>query len=138
MTEGDAAAVARLTTQLGYPVEPVEQARRLADVLARTDDALLVSIDADASVTGWIHVRRSALLEESDLAVVEGLVVDESHRSQGVGAALLAAGEEWARRHGAATLVVRSRVTRERAHAFYRRHGFVERKRSVVLAKALR
>ena len=64
-----------------------------------------------------------ALLEHSDLAAIDGLVVDEDERSAGIGAELVAAGEAWARERGATAMTVRSRSTRERAHRFYERRA---------------
>ena len=43
MRAADAAVVADLTTQLGYPVDEAELARRFEAVSARGDDAVLVA-----------------------------------------------------------------------------------------------
>jgi GNAT superfamily N-acetyltransferase len=137
MRSGDVDAAASLTSQLGYPVDAAELGLRLADVRRRTDHEVLVATDDADRAIGWIHVLRVGTLEASELAQVAGLVVDEGHREEGIGAALLAAAETWAREHGARSIVVRSRVTRERAHAFYLRHGYREQKRSVVFEKPL-
>ena len=137
MAAADAPRVAVLTTQLGYPVEAGELLARLDDVWARTDDGLLVATDADDEVIGWVHVARIALLERSDIALINGLVVDEGSRSAGIGAGLVAAAEAWARDHGATTIMVRSRSTRERAHRFYERIGYAEVKRSHVFERPL-
>jgi GNAT superfamily N-acetyltransferase len=78
-----------------------------------------------------------ALLEHSDYASINGLVVDEGRRGAGIGRALVAAGEAWARQRGAKEITVRSRSTRERAHRFYERIGYEEIKRSHVFGKPL-
>ena len=138
MRPDDAAAVAELTTQLGYPVDPETQASRMATVQGSPrDNALLVAADEADRPIGWIHVSRVASLEASDLASVNGLVVGDGHRSVGVGAALLAAAEAWARRAGCATILVRSRIQRERAHRFYERAGYARLKTSHVFEKRL-
>ena len=129
--------MAVLTTQLGYPVEADELAPRLDEVQARTDDGLFVATDADGEVVGWIHVARIALLEASGMALINGLVVDEEARSAGIGTELVAAAERWAREHGATTIMVRSRSTRQRAHRFYERIGYAEVKRSHVFERPL-
>jgi GNAT superfamily N-acetyltransferase len=54
---------------------------------------------------------------------VEDLAVDPERRSQGVGAALLAAAREWARRAGATHLELDSGLARADAHRFYEREG---------------
>ena len=137
MRDADAARVAVLTTQLGYPVETDEMARRLADVRTGRDDLVLVAVDAADSVIGWIHVARLALLEAGAVACINGLVVDEPARSVGIGRELVDAAETWARDRGATAIIVRSRSTRERAHRFYERLGYVEIKRSHVFEKPL-
>jgi GNAT superfamily N-acetyltransferase len=88
-------------------------------------------------VVGWIHVSRVTSLAVSDTALVGGLVVDEPHRSANIGAALLVAAERWAIEHGARTMTVSSRVTRERAHRFYEREGYALLKTSHVFEKPL-
>jgi GNAT superfamily N-acetyltransferase len=129
----DAPALAPLTTQLGYPVEAPEQAERLARVLASTDDAVLVAVDAADTAIGWIHVQLRHPLTSAPHAQIAGMVVNEEHRSEGVGAALLAAAEAWAGERGLTSVQVYSRVERERAHRFYERHGYGLEKTSRVL-----
>jgi N-acetylglutamate synthase-like GNAT family acetyltransferase len=123
-TLDDAAALAALTGQLGYPVEADEQARRLALVLASKRDAVFVAVNADDRVVGWTHIQQRLMLESSDQALIAGLVVDEAHRSAGVGLELLAAAEAWAAELGMGSVRVLSRVERERAHRFYMREGY--------------
>lgn len=120
----DAADLARLTTQLGYPVDPDEQGRRLAGVIARKDDTVLVAVDPADRPLAWIHLAVRRLLELGDTAQVMGLVVDEAARSGGIGAALLATGEAWARERGCRNMDVASRETRADAHRFYERQGY--------------
>jgi GNAT superfamily N-acetyltransferase len=54
---------------------------------------------------------------------VEDLAVDPAHRSQGIGARLLAAAREWAREGGATHLELDSAESRTDAHRFYEREG---------------
>ena len=133
----DAPELADLTTQLGYPVETDAMRARLERLQGRSDDLVLVAVDRDDRPIGWIHVAMLALLEHSDYASINGLVVDERRRGAGIGRALVAAGEEWARQRGATEITVRSRSSRERAHRFYEQLGFVEIKRSHVFSKPL-
>jgi GNAT superfamily N-acetyltransferase len=132
----DAAAIAILTTQLGYPTRPEETEARLRDVLDRPDGAVLVA-EEEGTVIGWIHVVGTHSIETAPFAVIAGLVVDEARRSRGIGAALVEAAAAWAARQGYGTLRVRSNVVRERAHAFYERLGFSRTKNQVVLVRQL-
>jgi len=137
MTAADAPLVADLTTQLGYPTSVGETTERLAALHERpTEHAALVA-DEDGRALGWIHVALVTSLESGLKANLGGLVVDEGHRSSGLGAELLAAAEAWAREHGAQVMLVRSRVARERAHRFYERQGYDVVKTSHVFEKRL-
>ena len=134
----DASVVADLTTQLGYPVAAGELASRMSEVLGSADAALLVAVDENDTVVGWVHVERLHILERPPTANIDGLVVDEGVRSAGIGAALLAAAEAWAVTRGIGAMQVRSRTTRERAHRFYEREGYRRMKTSYVFEKPLR
>jgi GNAT superfamily N-acetyltransferase len=137
MTAVDAPIVADLTTQLGYPTGADETARRLAKLDERPDDHAALVAEQDGRVVGWVHVTVYSSLESGRVANLGGLVVDEAHRSGGIGAQLLAVAEAWARDHGVDRMVVRTRIARERAHRFYRREGYALVKTSYTLEKRL-
>jgi predicted N-acetyltransferase YhbS len=137
MRATDVARVAELTTELGYPSTAQEIAQRFAEVGRRPEGVVLVATGPDDEPVGWIRVLRIASLEASDVAMIAGLVIGDGHRSAGIGADLLEAGEAWSREHGARTMSVRSRSTRPRAHRFYERHGYVQVKLSHVFEKPL-
>ncbi|HEX9009910.1 MAG TPA: GNAT family N-acetyltransferase [Holophagaceae bacterium] len=133
---GDADRLACLTGQLGYPAPPEAIQDRLDRLMAVEDQVVLVA-EGDGEVVGWAQVGRGLTLESGAQAELVGLVVDEAWRGRGIGAALVAAAEDWARDRGLPRLRVRSNVTREATHRFYRNLGFEEAKRQVVFRKAL-
>ena len=135
-TLDDVAAMVDLNRQLGYPTTESELRTRLEPILASAGDAVLIAIE-DTRPIAWVHVAIERTLEATDVAVLRGLVVDEAHRSGGVGVALLTAAEAWASQHGCVAVTVRSRVARERAHRFYEREGYVHVKTSHVFTKPL-
>jgi GNAT superfamily N-acetyltransferase len=137
MTAADAPLVAELTTQLGYPTTLAETVERLAMLEARPDEHAALVADDGGGAVGWVHVELVVSLASGLNANIGGLVIDEEHRSGGIGAELLAAAEAWARQRGAAAMVVRSRIARERAHRFYEREGYVLVKTSHVFEKRL-
>ena len=138
ITVSDAAAVAELTTQLGYPTSTNEMADRIAAVAASAEDsALLVAVDDHDEPIGWAHVARLRLLERPPSAQLNGLVVDERHRSKGIGASLLRAAEAWACERGLFLMLIRSRTSREAAHTFYEREGYRVAKTSYTFEKRL-
>jgi GNAT superfamily N-acetyltransferase len=136
-TADDAARLAQLATQLGYPTTPRELAARLRAFAALPDAAILVATDADEGPIGWIHVELKASLLAPLVAQVMGLVVDEARRGAGIGAELLNRAEAWATDRGCRELLVATRVTRERAHRFYSRQGYQLLKTSHVFRKEL-
>jgi GNAT superfamily N-acetyltransferase len=134
--ESDREDLARLSTQLGYPMSEREARERLAKIAGHPDHALLVA-ERDGRVAGWLQVSRVRVFESEDGVEIGGLVVDETLRGRGIGAMLLAEAERWARERGCHRIRVRSNVVRERAHAFYRSAGFSEVKTQRVFEKLL-
>ena len=130
----DAAALAALSTQLGYPAKPEEAAKRLAAL--GPGNAVLVAEEVGA-VVGWIHVCGVQFFQSPPFAEVGGLVVDEASRGRGVGKLLVEAAARWAAEQGYGKLRVRSNVVREDAHRFYEREGFRQVKTQVVLDRRL-
>jgi GNAT superfamily N-acetyltransferase len=133
----DAARIAELSGQLGYPAKPAEIAQRLRKIKPPSHHAVLVAESHDRNVVGWLHVSVSPLLEVRLRAEVNGLVVENDERSRGTGALLLRAAEQWARSRGCKSMSVRSNVIRERAHQFYLRHGYQHYKTQKAFRKPL-
>ncbi len=134
--KADAARIAKLSGELGYPATTREMKTRLAQLKPATRHAVFLA-EVDKLVIGWIHVSVSPLLEVPLRAEVNGLVVADDQRSHGAGAKLLEAAEKWARAKGCKGVSVRSNVIRERAHLFYERHGYVHFKTQKAFRKAL-
>jgi GNAT superfamily N-acetyltransferase len=133
----DAAALANLSDQLGYPVALDELSRRLSAVAANHQAAVLVATDAADRPIGWVHVELKRTLVAPLTAQIMGLVVDGAARNRGVGKELLAAAETWASTRGSRHMIVGTRVTRERAHRFYQREGYALQKTSHFFEKSL-
>jgi GNAT superfamily N-acetyltransferase len=133
-TASDAAALAALSTQLGYPAQPGEAVERLAAL--GSGGAVLVA-EENGAVLGWIHVCGVRFFQSPPFAEVGGLVVDEASRGRGAGKLLLEAGARWAAEHGYGKLRVRSNVVREDAHRFYEREGFQRVKTQAVFDRKL-
>lgn len=132
----DAAAIAGLSTQLGYPTTPEQSAERLRRVESDPDHLALVA-QRGGQVVGWIHLAATHSLDSEPCGEILGLVIDQHERGQGIGQRLAAAAVEWARGRGLEQLKVRSNVVRERAHGFYERQGFATVKSQKVFVKRL-
>ena len=135
-TPADVPALHALMAQLGYPAAPAELARRLDRVLGTPGHTVLVAAITDRPI-GLAHAALLPLLEDEGSAHLLALVVDEAHRSLGLGACLVAAVETWAAGAGAPRVVVRSNIVRTRTHAFYERLGYIRTKTQLNLRKAL-
>jgi GNAT superfamily N-acetyltransferase len=133
----DHARMAELAGQLSYPSTPEEIARRLQGINGSADAAVFVAELESGEIAGWIAVFVYRTVEADARAEVSGLVVDERFRSQRVGERLLAGAEEWARDAGCQAIGLRSNVIRERAHAFYERHGYTHVKTQKAFRKQL-
>jgi N-acetylglutamate synthase-like GNAT family acetyltransferase len=121
-TSLDVAAIAQLSGQLGYPVEPGMMAERLERVLQREEHVVLVAQTAE--VVGWIHAAEQEILEYGKLCEIWGLIIGGGQRGKGIGRRLIEAIEAWARNRGLGEIHVRSNVIRPESHPFYERLGF--------------
>jgi GNAT superfamily N-acetyltransferase len=135
--QADAARIAELSGQLGYPATAKQMGARLKGVLQDKNAACFVAETEEGGVIGWVHVSVTPLLEVERRAEVNGLVVDETIRSRGAGWALLVAAENWAKKKKCTGTSVRSNVIRERAHGFYLKHGYDHYKTQKAFRKAL-
>jgi GNAT superfamily N-acetyltransferase len=133
----DAERLAALSRELGYPVTAEEMSDRLAELLARDGDIVLVAEPEPGRVAGWVHGAEQRLLESGRRCELLGLVVDASERGRGVGRRLVSAVEEWARTRGLEQMAVRSNVTRTESHPFYERLGYTRVKTQHAYRKRL-
>jgi GNAT superfamily N-acetyltransferase len=118
----DADRIAGLLTQLGYPAQPGAVEARL-ERLAIVGDRVLVA-DLGGGAVGFAHLQVAPAIErDRPAAKIGALVVDETHRGQGVGRALVQALEDEARLRGCELLFVTTAERRDDAHAFYERVG---------------
>ena len=94
-------------------------------ILADRDQRLLVAEDGGRLVgSAHLMVLRHFGRSLSCSAVVEGVVVDPAYRRAGVGAELMRAVAEAARRAGCYKLALTSNLARMGAHRFYSRLGW--------------
>ena len=136
-TPDDADAVAAMAGELGYPTESDVMGARLDIVGRKPDELVLAAVSTERRLVGWVHVFNAIRLESPPYAEIGGLVVTESARGSGIGHALLASAEAWARDRGMADMRIRSNVLRDRAHRFYERCGYESPKSQKVLVKVL-
>jgi len=121
----DGAAIASLLGQLGYETEASAVPPRL-ERLVIVGDRVVVAV-LEEEVVGLAHLHASPTIEhERPAAKISALVVDESHRGEGIGRALVDAMEAEARARRCVLLFLTTAARREDAHEFYRRVGLEE------------
>jgi len=134
-TAEDAAAIARLSGELGYPVKARVMRERLERLLDREEHVVFVAETTE--VAGWIHAADHELLEIGRHCEICGLVVGRGERGKGIGRRLIEAVEEWAPGRGLKQISVRSNVIRPESHPFYESVGFERYKTQHAYRKRL-
>ncbi|MEO7002404.1 MAG: GNAT family N-acetyltransferase [Ktedonobacterales bacterium] len=97
--------------------------------------ALVATAPDSGDPVGAVMVSRSIHFTGEPQAYLGELAVIAQAEGQGVGAALLAAAEAWAREHGARFVVLETGIANSHARAFYAQHGYGEE--NVKLTKVL-
>jgi N-acetylglutamate synthase-like GNAT family acetyltransferase len=133
---GDAAELARLAGELGYPAAAEVMARRL-ERLTRDRMCRVWVAEGDGRLAGWIAGERRLSLEVDERVEITGLVVDGTIRRAGTGRTLVAAVEAWASPSGINVVVVRSNILRETSHLFYQGLGYERSKSQHVYVRRL-
>lgn len=135
-TADDVSEIMPLLAQLGYEMAQEEAGRRVHEVLAAPDHALLAA-ESGARVVGLLHVFVRPAVENPREAVVEALVVADDCRRAGVGRRLMAAAERWGAERGCRSVALSSNIVRAPAHAFYAALGYRVAATAYVLRKPL-
>jgi len=135
-TIGDASDIARLSGQLGYPVEVGVLAERLGRALGRNDQQVLMAL-AGGRAGGWLQAQAAEIIESGFRVEIVGLIVDESMRRRGLGRRLVQEVENWAVGLGAQTVVVRTNIVRAESHIFHGSLGYRQSKTQHVYRKVL-
>ena len=121
ITDEDLAAVNRLIPQLSRSAPPLT-GDELEQIVSWDGNYLLIARDGDR-VVGMLTLVTFPI-PTGLRAWIEDVVVDESARGRGVGAALTQEAVRQARAVGARTVDLTSRPTRQAANRLYERLGF--------------
>ena len=114
-------AMVRLVGQLSKTAPPPDAG--LLEQLVRSDTTTLLVARLDGSVVGTLTLA-TFHIPTGLRARIEDVVVDESARGKGVGAALTKKAVRLAQGLGARTIDLTSRPSREAANRLYERLGF--------------
>jgi aminoglycoside 6'-N-acetyltransferase I len=124
-----------------FPDEPPEEIERgMRQTRANPRAGVLIAVRDDESPCGFVEVGERSYAEgceTSPVAYVEAWYVDPDVRRQGVGRALLAAAEDWARARGHTEIGSDALLDNVVSHEAHMRSGYAEVVRIVVFRKAL-
>ncbi|MFL6416609.1 MAG: GNAT family N-acetyltransferase [Bryobacteraceae bacterium] len=139
ISPSDSEAAAELSRQLGYPVSTEAMKVRIEALRTLPDHVVFVACTTDPErILGWIDLSVVHHLQNEPYGEIGGLIVADDYRGLGIGRKLLDRGEEWIRNaKEIRRVVVRSQISRERAHQFYVREGYLRWKTSAVFSKEL-
>jgi predicted N-acetyltransferase YhbS len=119
----DAAAVADLIHQMGYPVSEAESVRRIQ--WYSNPKYLLLVAESEEVVVGYIALHIYDVLH---LPAPEGRIisfcVNEKVRGSGVGTVLLHAAEDYFKENGCYKIVLNSNLKRPDTHQYYLNRGY--------------
>jgi ribosomal protein S18 acetylase RimI-like enzyme len=130
-TIDDSAIIAQLMTQLieandyeNWLVSPERVEESLREMADRDAYRVLLAEDG-GQVVGLLSLSfRHTLFHPAPSALIDELVVEQSHRGQGIGRQLMAEAIERCRAVGCCEIEVSTERSNEAAQEFYRRHGF--------------
>lgn len=137
----DAVEWSRLRTAL-WPESPLDHPPEIAAYFADPPQraVCLVAAGPDGHLVGFAEMGLRDCAEEcrtSPVGYVEGIYVDPELRTTGVGRALVAAGEAWARERGCSEMASDRALDNEASGAFHEAIGFTEAGRIVCYRKEL-
>jgi GNAT superfamily N-acetyltransferase len=118
----DAAAIAELLGQLGYPAGADAVRPRIERMLDAGDRLVVAEVGGDIVGLANLHVSPSIEYDEP-AGKLGSLVVHEAHRGSGIGRALVEALEAEARARGCGAFFLTTAERRAEAHAFYEHLG---------------
>lgn len=120
----DAVAIARLMPQLGYERTVDEVRARIEELSGSNSDAIFVA-DRDGRIAGVASIHLVPMFHAAgSIARLTALVVDQSVRRSGVGAALVRAAEAFGTAGGCERMELTSGDHRTEAHRFYETIGY--------------
>lgn len=135
----DVPEIQKLIEQFGVPCTENEVHDRFTEVSRLSTHALFVATTDTGKPVGLVQVNaEQATLLFGLRSEITLLVVDANYRSNGIGKALVAKAEEWAKSKGLPLMRIRSNIHREDAHRFYKREGYELQKSWHLFTKSIK
>lgn len=130
-TEDDLPALQELYRQLHSGEKPNPSTDELQQGFAAMSafpgcQVYVVEVDARVLGTFTLYILPNLTRGCRPAAIIENIVVDEAHRGQGIGRAMLEYARAKAQAQGCYKLSLTSNAKRTESHAFYRQCGMVQ------------
>ena len=127
-TQGDkyhADLIPEIFQEFAGPARPRDHIQHLID----TDDTEIIIVEHDDTIVGFLTLEKTdyptyPIFKRHPYVMIHTLVVDESHRRQGIGTMLLQAAQDWARSHDVGYLQATVWTANTEATYFYTKQNF--------------
>lgn len=139
--KSDVAEWLRMRTAL-WPEEPGDHPVEIDQFFAgtRNDLATFVAEVEDDRLCGFLEASTRSYAEgcrSSPVGYIEGWWVDSGHRNKGIGAALVAAAEDWARANGLTEMASDTDLENDASQRAHAALGYRETDRMICFSKKL-
>lgn len=130
----DSKRLAELASELGYICQTKEIKKRL-EKYENNDKEIVLVLEKNGYVVAWtsLYIVEHFYLEP--FVELDGFVVDEKFRGQGLGKLLMDEAEKWVKEQGHTLVKLKTNATRKKAHHFYEKYGFEKTKEQYVYVK---
>lgn len=120
--------------EMGYDYPPEATREKLESLILSKSDKIFVAV-SENKVIGYVHLNDYDVIYAPHMKNIMGIAVSREYKRMGVGSALLAKAEEWAKETGAKGVRLVSGASREGAHEFYRSRGYSGEKKQINFKK---
>lgn len=132
----DLPQLSQLLKELGYKVDESEVRDRLSKIEDQKGE-VMVAVNEDQEILGSVHTFIDLRMAEGEVGEIVSLVVRSDSREQGIGKKLLEEAQHWLISNHCFKVRIRANTIREKAHQFYKHHGYEEIKSQKVFLSNL-
>lgn len=116
------------TEELGYHIEESATKEKLEKILNHSNHLCLGYEDENNQIIGYVHVEVYETLYAPTMYNVLALAVSSIERRKGIASALMVEMEKIGKEKGVEGVRLNSGETREEAHLFYEKQGYITKK----------
>lgn len=129
----------RLRKMLWDNTDDDDHKAEIVDIIEHADtQAVFVAENSNGGLVGFLEVSIRPFVEDCEtdnVGYLEGWFVEDPHRKQGIGTALVGMAEEWARQNGCTEMASDAEIGNELSLAAHKQLGYKVTSRLVHLRK---